>query len=201
MLRRRSRADTTGTPPIDLAALDDRWRRSIEDIEASRARLKGLITDCRPGPVQDRLRTIAERVDQTAVAAAQLAFRAQRAASAVRGLGLEDVRAELKRVRRQVADSPDGSPGHDAAAAELRALEDKHAALNQLANTADDAAEHLRLLDLRVGAAVARAAQIALLPDADVAMAQIERDVTAVVDELAALQAGLDAVATPPGST
>lgn len=197
MLRRRARAPATRDAPIDLTSLDDRWRRSIEDIEASRRRLRQLIADCRPGPIQDRLGAIAERVDETAVAAVQLALRAQRAASAVEGMGLDHVRAELKHVRRKLADSPDGSAGRDAAEAELRALEDQHAALNQLANTADDAAERLRLLDLRVDAAVARAAQIALLPGADVAMAQIEGDVTAVVDELTALQAGLDAVATP----
>jgi hypothetical protein len=76
----------------------------------------------------------------------------------------------------------------------VKLLADQHAALNALSNTIEDASERLRLLDLRLDAAVARAAQIVLRPDAIEELGGVDAELAAVVEELDALQAGLDAV-------
>ena len=65
---------------------------------------------------------------------------------------------------------------------------------NQLANTVEDANEQLRLLDLRLDAVVAKAAQLVMRPDSMGELAAVEGQLDSAVGELNALGAGLAAV-------
>lgn len=77
---------------------------------------------------------------------------------------------------------------------EAALLTDQYAALNQLANTVEDANEQLRLLDLRLDAVVAKAAQLVMRPDSMGELAAVEGQLDSAVGELNALGAGLAAV-------
>jgi ABC-type phosphate transport system auxiliary subunit len=108
-------------------------------------------------------------------------------------MDLDRVRDQLKAAKRRQA-ALEGRPGDPALDTEVQVLTEQHASLNQLANAVADAAERLRLLDLRVDAAVARAATIALQPDAVEELGGVDRELAVVVEELDALQAGLETV-------
>lgn len=195
---RRRRPQEAPPAGADLSILEPRWRSAVEEVLASRRRLRALVDECRAGPMQERLTSLAERVDAGVVAAGTIAARAQSASRTLASMDLERVHDQLKDARRRMARAPEG--GADAAGleTEVRLLTEQHAALNQLSNAVEDAWERLRLLDLRLDAAVARTAQIVLRPDAVEQLGGVDRELTAVVEELGALRAGLDAV-SPPG--
>ncbi|MDQ4068870.1 MAG: hypothetical protein M3203_05275 [Actinomycetota bacterium] len=72
-------------------------------------------------------------------------------------------------------------------------MADQHAALSHLANALDQAEERLRVLDLRLGAPVARTAQVVLRPGALEELGQVDRKLGGVMEELEAVRAGLEA--------
>jgi hypothetical protein len=66
--------------------------------------------------------------------------------------------------------------------------------VQRLLNTLDDTDDRLRLLDARLGAAVAQAAEVALDVAGPFAVDALEAELTGVVDDLAALRSALDEV-------
>jgi hypothetical protein len=182
MFRRRPRQPEGPVDPVQLDTLEPRWRSAVEETLASRARLHDLVAQAGTGPLRDRLASLTERLDAGVVAAWQTASRAQATSRTVTSMDLDRVTAQLKDARRR------------GAGAEAELLAEQHAALNQLSNAVDDAAERLRLLDLRLDTAVARAAQLVLRPDAVEALAAVDQELGAVVEEIDALRAGFDAV-------
>jgi hypothetical protein len=66
--------------------------------------------------------------------------------------------------------------------------------VQRLLNTLDDTDDRLRLLDARLGAAVAQAAEVALDVAGPFAVDALEAALTGVVDDLAALRSALDEV-------
>jgi hypothetical protein len=199
MFRRRNRraprrADHAGSAePIDLHALEPPWRDAVNDAMQARARFQAVLVQCREGPLRDHLSTLGDRVDSGVLAAWATANRAQAAARAVGSMGLEQATDRLKDARRRLAQAEQRGDDTAALDAEVAALAVQHASLHQLSNAVDDAAERLRLLDIRLGAAVARAAQIVLAPDAADQVDALDGEIVAVVEQLEALRAGLDA--------
>lgn len=166
----------------------------VDELLASRARLEGLVAGCPAGPLHDRLASLRGRVEAAIETATTIATHAQTAERTVSSLNVDKVRDQLKDARRRLARVPEGSPDRMRIAEEERLLGEQHASLNQLANAIDEAGDRLRLLDLRLDTAVARAAQIALRPDALEALGDVDKELDGVVTELDALRAGLDAV-------
>lgn len=194
MFRRRAKAPVSRVEALDLTGFEPAWRAAIDELLASRARLVTVAGECRPGPLQDRLLELVSRVEDGVVEAVDVARRAQTATRAVSTMELDRVQDALKAARRRLAEAEAAGRDATAAATEVALLSDQHAALHQLANSADDALERMRLLDLRLDAAVARAVQAALLPDGTDVLASVGTELGAVVDDLTALRAGLDAV-------
>lgn len=194
MLRRRRRSPAQRNDSTAPGALDARWQALVDEVVASRARLHALVAGCRDGPLRDRLSTLASRVDASVAAATSIAVRAQAAARAVETMDVDAVLAKVKDARRRLAERDERDPSRVALETEVQLLVDQHASLSQLANAVDDAADRLRLLDLRLDAAVARAAQMVLRPDALVALGDVDRELASVADDLNALEAGLAAV-------
>ena len=173
--------------PLDPGALEAPWRARVEDALASRQRFRALVESAPAGPVLDRLASLDERVEGGVTAAWDIANRAAAAARMLDTMDLGQANARLKDARRRLALDP-------AVQAEVDVLAEQNAALNSMANSVEAADERLRLVDLRLQAAVARAAQIVLRPDAVDQLGGVDQELTAVTDELAALRAGLDAV-------
>lgn len=196
MFRRRRRQQDVALAPPPEPVLEPPWRTAVDDAVASQARFRALVEQSPPGPVRERLSGLDERLDGGVAAAHQIALSAQAAARTLDAMGLERVQGRLKDARRRLAQAHAAGAVADARSleAEVSVLAEQHTALNQLANGLDESAERLRLLDLRLQATVARAAQIVLRPDAATQLGTVEDELEAVTDELVALRAGLDAV-------
>jgi hypothetical protein len=67
--------------------------------------------------------------------------------------------------------------------------------VQRLLNTLDDTDDRLRLLDARLGAAVAQAAEVALGTGGVDAAGALDAELAGVVDELATLRSALDELA------
>ena len=193
MFRRRPRPQDP-LAQLDLTALEPRWRAAVEEALASRVRFRSLVEQSPGGPLRDRLEELAGRVDVGVHAAVDTAFRAQTAAQTLRGMDLEHVTSQLKDARRRLVRATEAGAGTAAVQAEVDLLLEQHSALNDLANGVDEAGERLRMLDLRLDASVARAAQMVLRPDALQQLGLVDQELRALVEELGALQSGLDAL-------
>ena len=193
MWRRRRQQPEDLPEGVEPERLEPVWRSAVEETIASRRRLRALVEECRSGPLQERLASLAERVDSGVLAAWKIASRAQAASRALVSMDLESVHADLKDARRRAADGAKGGADVGQVEREVKVLAEQHAALNQLRNAIDDASSRLRLLDLRLDTAVARAAQIVLQPDALEELGSVDQELADVVEELDLLRAGLDA--------
>jgi hypothetical protein len=137
----------------------------------------------RPGPLQDRLSELSARVDEGVLAVWETAVRAVDAGRIAEALDVEEVTREYKRAKSDPSADP----------ALVEALSARFTSVQRVLNSIDDAEQRLRLLDARLGAAVARAAEVALTAGegADVLGAELE----AVVGELGALRDALESLA------
>jgi hypothetical protein len=108
MLRRRRRAADSPLQEVDLAGLEPRWRTRVEETLASRSRLRSLVEQCRAGPLQERLASLAGRVDAGVIGAWKIASRAQAASRTIDSMNLDQVHQQLKEARRRLASAQAG---------------------------------------------------------------------------------------------
>ncbi len=179
MLRRR-RAPEDPLAHVDPAGVSSRFSGAVADALEARGRFADVLAGVRDGPVRDRLADAGDRLDSGVAAVWEIAQRATQVERTLAALDPARVTDEYKQAKRSGAD------------AELEAvLAQRFGSVQRLLNTLDDTDERLRLLDARLGAAVAGAAEIAL-GAADAAGAdRLGADLDGVVTELGALRAAL----------
>lgn len=178
--RRGSAADPLAQ--VDPAAVPRRYAGHVAAALDARRRWQELAGSMRQGAVQDRVAGFGAQVDAGVLAVWDTVQRLTEIERVVAALDLHRVTDELKRVRRDPAADP----------AMVEALNARFVSVQRMMNAVDDADARLRLLDARLGAAVARAAELALVPDVAAAGAD---ELGAVVVELGALRAALDELA------
>ncbi|HEY8545603.1 MAG TPA: hypothetical protein VIL36_11170 [Acidimicrobiales bacterium] len=180
MLRRRRPPDDP-LAHVDPAAAPPRFARTVADAVEARRRYRAMVAGLRPGPVRDRLEATGERVDAGVAAVWDAVTRAGEVERLLAALDPERVTDEYKRAKRSGQD-----PELEAALAQ------RFASVQRLLNALDDTEERLRLLEARLTAAVARAAEVALGGGTGAETVSAELD--GVVDELTTLRAALDEV-------
>lgn len=178
MLRRRKDPLVAVEPRL----LDEPWRRSVEEALAARAHFVEMLRSMPKGPLRERVAEIGQRVDAGVLASWETAQRGSQGAKMLSTLDPKGVTARLKEAKRR---NPDGGP-------EVEALAAQHDAVNRLWDGVDDAGERLRLLDLRLGAAVARVAALAIAARAPGDLDPADAELRAVVDELSALSGAMN---------
>ncbi|MGH9212191.1 MAG: hypothetical protein ACRD2C_16130 [Acidimicrobiales bacterium] len=181
MFRRRRSSEADPLAQVDPTAAPRRFARSVADAVAARRRFRDLVTGLRPGPVRDRLEGMAAQVDAGVSAVWETVQRAAEMERILAALDPERVTAELKAARRS-----------DATAEVQAAHEARFGSVQRLLNALDDTEQRLRLIDVRLGAAVARAAEVAL--GSGSVADDLDAELAGVVDDLGALRAGLDEV-------
>jgi len=192
---RRRQPSPAAAPATDpLGGFEPQWRVAVGEALDSRDRLYALVAQVPEGPLRDRLSSMTARADVAVQTAWDIASRAQGAARLVATLDRDGVEDRLKQTRRRLGGLVVGDPEAARLETEAALLTDQYAALNQLANTVEDANEQLRLLDLRLDAVVAKAAQLVMRPDSMGELAAVEGQLDSAVGELNALGAGLAAV-------
>jgi hypothetical protein len=178
MFRRRRSSDADPLAHVDPSAAPRRFAGSVADAVSARRRFRDLVAGLQPGPVRDRLEVMAAQVDVGVAAVWDTAQRAGEMERILAALDPERVTADYKQARRSGA-SPDVVAANEA----------RFTSVQRLLNALDDTDERLRLIDVRLAAAVARAAEVALA--AGSGADELDAELTAVIDELGALRAGL----------
>ena len=181
MLRRRRPPDDP-LAGVDPRAVAPRFGEAVAAALDARGRYGEVLAGIRPGPVRDQLAGLAVRVDAGVLAVWETARRATDVARTLDALDPDRVTDDYKRAKRTGGDS------------RLEAvMAQRFGSVQRLLNTLDDTDERLRLLDARLGAVVAGAAEVALGTvagpgDVDALGAELD----GVVDDLGALRAALD---------
>ena len=178
----RKRKVTDPLAQVDAAMVPRRYAGPVADALASRRRWQELVAGTRDGAVRDRLGGLGEQIDEGVGAVWSTVQRLIEIERVIDTMGVDRVAAELKRARRE--------PGADPAM--VQALNDRFVSVQRLQNVLEDADAKLRLLDARLGAAVARGAEVALVAGS---AATVGDELGDVVVELEALRSALDDLA------
>lgn len=186
MLRRKSKEKAPADPlaAVDPAAAPARFAVVVGDAIAARRRFAEVIGGLRPGPVQERLAVLGAQVDAGVLAVWDTVQRAGEIERVSSGLDAERATEDYKRAKRD----PNADP------ALVDALRERFGSVQRLLNAVDDVDDRLRLLDARLGAAVARAAEVALVASDASAADAVGTELAGVVDELGALRDSLRAL-------
>jgi hypothetical protein len=180
MLRRR-RPSADPLAHIDPAATSPRFAGAVAEALDVRRRFADVTAGVREGPTRDRLLAAAARLDAGVAAVWDVAQRATSIERTLATLDPERVADDYKRARRTGA-----SPELE------QALAQRFASVQRLLNTLDDTDERLRLLDARLGAAVAGAAEVALGAAGAADSTLLDSELDAAAQELDAMRAALD---------
>lgn len=180
VLRRRKASDDP-LARIDPTAASPRFAPAVVEALDARRRYRELLEGLRPGPIRDRLFSTGEGFDAGVLAIWETAWRATDIERTLAALDPDRVTAEYKRAKR-AGDAPDVEA----------ALGQRFVSVQRLLNTLDDTDERLRLLDARLGAAVAQAAEVALDVTGPAGADALDAELAGVVDDLAALRSALD---------
>lgn len=181
MVFRRRRVEPDPLAHVDPALAPPRFARAVDEALAARRRFRELVEGLREGPVRDRLAAMAPRVDAGVLAVWDSALRAGEMQRVLATLDPDRVTDEYKHARRSGVE-----------AGVMAAHEARFNAVQRMLNTLEDIDDRLRILDVRLDAAVARAAEVAL--GSGVGADELDAELTGVVDELGALRSALDEV-------
>ncbi len=199
VFRRRRPADPLDE--VDPRVLGPRWSGAVGRALGARRYVAELIERAPPGPVADRLHQIGSRVDAGVLAAWHTAQRADQLTLTLGGIDVGRATAEHKQAKRELQRATELGQVTPAMEERAEALAERHASVQRMLNSLDDADERLGVIDARLDAAVLRVAEISMRPDATAEVAALESELDAVVDELGALRAGLDEVGRLEGGT
>jgi hypothetical protein len=186
------------TERIDPFTLHDPWRRFVQEALQSRARFAQALDRAPAGPLRDRLDEIGERVQAGVEQCWLIARRGHALVVARRGIDVADIDRELGQLGRSGSGAGPGAglPAEDEAVGRLaESLEAQRAAAARLDQVIDSAQTELRLLDARLGEAVARTLELSAQAGTDADATRVtglEADVEGVVSEMEALRQALD---------
>ncbi|MGH9232393.1 MAG: hypothetical protein ACRD0R_03495 [Acidimicrobiales bacterium] len=194
MLPRAARAER-----IDPFTLHDPWRRFVQEALKSRARFAQAVDRAPAGPLRDHLSEIGERVQAGVEECWLIARRGQVLVVARRGIDVADIDGQLAQLR---GSGPGGSAEDPALGPLTESLEAQRAAAARLDQVIDRAQTELRLLDARLGEAVARTLELSAQASSDADGARVtglQADVEGVVSEMEALRQALDETTAAAG--
>lgn len=178
VFRRRRQSPPDPFDALDVSTLPARYRPAVDDALRSRVEFRRMVESLSAGPGQDRLRELSLRVDEGTRAVWDTACRAVEMERVVATLDPDRVTAELKQARRSGADPQ-----------VVEALTARFASVQRLLDALDHLRERLPVLEARLGAALARAAELSLITTGGASS-----DVTAIDAELQSLVIDLEAL-------
>jgi hypothetical protein len=174
LFRRRRRRER-----IDPFTVHEPWRRFVQEALQARSRFAATVDRTPKGPLHDRLRAIADRIETGVDETWQIAKRGHHLVAARRQIDVADL-------DRRLAD-PDVE---DAVARSLRSQREAVARMDAMIERTES---ELRVLDARLDEAVARAIELTARAGADASVvAGLGRDVDDLVTEMEALRLALD---------
>jgi hypothetical protein len=183
--RRRSRRDPVDPlAHVDPGAVSPRFASAVADALDARRRFADVVGGVAAGPTRERLGHAGARLDAGVAAVWDIARRGTDVERTVAALDPSRVTDEYKAAKRSAADP-----------AVEEALAQRFASVQRLLNALDDTDERLRLLDARLGATVATAAEVALGTAGQAGADRLGGELDGVVSELDVLRMALDELA------
>lgn len=175
-------------PRIDPFTLHDPWRRYVQNALQARTRFAEAAERTPPGPLRDRLREIAARVETGVEESWQVAQRGEALVQARQGIDLGDVDRQLREAGG-AGDSGEADPARDRV---VQSLEGQRATAARLDGVIANARDQLRLLDAGLDEAVARTLELSAHAQAGTGVDGLGRDVDELVTEIEALRLALE---------
>lgn len=173
------------------STLHSPWREPVERALAARDQFDSIVRQIPPGPTQERLGSMRAVLDQAVQQVADAVWRAGTAASLASTLDVDRATAELKAARRELAVLERRDADLDAARERVAMLAQRHRAVSDTLNVAEDAATRLGELNLRLDTAVAQAAAIAVRSQHGDGLDEVDRELRSVLGSLTALDDAL----------
>ena len=180
-----------GRNAVDPYTLNDPWRAYVLAAQSNRNRFDRTIKVLRPGPLQERLGGVADRFDDAVGECWRVAVRGNDIEAALRTLDTASAQLELTDLQRQPQTPP--------TQATIASLQAQLASANRMVSVANDARDHLRLLDARMDEMIARAAELSVTADGDVG--SLGADVDGLVNELEALRQAMEETGRASGGS
>ncbi len=172
------------------AQVPEPWRTPVAAAVAARARYQEVVARAVAGPVRERLVELGGQVDAGVLAAWGVATRATEMTEALRAIDVAGATAEHKAAQRELQAARERGDVSPAVQARADALAARHGSAHRLQNSLEDAAEQLSVIEVRLEACVARAAELAF--SAGASADPLAADLEAVVGELGALRQALE---------
>jgi len=171
-------------PRIDPFTLHDPWRRYVQNALQARTRFSEAVERAPAGPLRDRLREIAARVDTGVEESWQVAQQGEALVQARRGIDLAAIDRQLQARTGEAA--PEGDDRV------LQSLQGQRATATRLDGVIADTRDQLRVLDAGLDEAVARTLELSAHARAGGDVEGLGRDVDDLVTEVEALRQALE---------
>jgi hypothetical protein len=176
-------------PHIDPFAVQEPWRRFVQEAVAARRRYDEAVRTTRPGPLRDRLVEIGDRLAEGVESCWKTAQRANIIAKGRSQLDTEGPRRQLAELEAQAA-APGTNP--DTRERTIAALRAQVATVERMDAVLRDALDRLRLLDARIDESVTRAVELSVQADSTDDLGDLGADIDGLASEMEALRVGLE---------
>lgn len=183
---------------IDPFTLSEPWRHYVQDALQAHARFREAVRGARPGPTQDRLREIDDRVDTGVREVWRIARRGHALVDARRRLDPDDIRRDIA-ITEASARQPGASP--TTVERTMDALRAQLGTVERLERVIADADSRLRLLNARLDEAAARTIELAVQAGDVTELGGLGADVDEMVDEMEALRQAIEETGGGTGSS
>lgn len=181
-------------PDVDPFALKEPWRQFVQDAQQARNRFQAAARSTRPGPLQDRLKEIGERVETGVEEVWAVARQGHAFERALGHLDVRQTQAQLRQVEQNL-DQPWASGTNLERTAQ--ALRSQLASAERMYATVHRAGETLQLLNAQLDEAVARAIELSVTANDVSDLEALGTDVDSVVQEMEALRQAIEETEGP----
>ncbi len=186
MMRRHGdprRAITASSRSIDPFAVNEPWRRFVQNALRAQSHFGEAVAGAASGPLRDRLSEIGRSLDAGVERAWATAQQGQSLREARRRIDTNQVTQRLTALRSSTDPN---------AAKTVAALESQLASAQRLDTVTGEAESKLTLLQAQLDEAVARAAELSVRAGDVGELAGVEHDIASVADQMEALRLALE---------
>lgn len=183
---------------IDPFALGEPWRRAVQDALQAQRQFQEAADGAASGPLQDRLRTIGERIAEGVQDAWRVARQGAALVDARRRIDTAEASRTLADVEARASEPWAKGSSLEKTAEAVRA---QLASAERMDRTIAEARDRLVLTNARLDEAAARAVELSVQAFDVADLEGLGADVDQLVDDLEALRQGLEAVERPATGT
>jgi hypothetical protein len=148
--------------PIDPFAVPEPWRQYVRQSLTAQTKFNQTVAQSQPGPFQDRLREVAQRIDDGVHECWRVAQMGAGLDASLSGLDREGTSRELRRTQEERRQLPAGSPSAAGLDQTEAALAARLQSTVRIEAARQRAADRLRVLTAQLNEAVASAVELSL---------------------------------------